>query len=339
MAVSSLTSELLFGQQPLLVLDTVGICADNSVKVPLRGKSISNMGAMTLYIDYSAASLSFNTVENVHPSIKGLLFNSSENPPRISLVWSSTNGINFQDNIMLELKFNVIKPDGVITFAVDSCEVADAGIPPQLINVSFIDGKVYNQAPVIIQQPANYFVAPGGTCNFSVIANQTIGYRWQESRDYGSTWTFLSDGNVINGSASPNLSISNLPSNYSNFQYRCELSSSFCSVKSLAGILKVDKIYSIAPASFCDQEILVRPNPFQNILHLECNICSPSLFSCEIIDLYGKIILSLNKNLLGGPKQLIELNVVYLPVGYYTFRYTIFGEVGRKSGQLKLIKL
>jgi hypothetical protein len=330
---------LLIGQQPMLVFDSVGICADNSVNVPLRGKSVSNMGAMTLYIDYSGSSLTFVSVENVHPSIKGLLYNSSANPPRISLVWSSTNGINFFNDIMLELKFNVVKPEGGINFAVDSCEVADAGIPPQLIDIAYVDGKVYNQAPVILQQPANNFVPPGGNCFFSVQANNTISYRWQESRDFGATWSFLSDGTGISGTSTSQLNLNNLPESYSNFQYRCEVSSFFCSIKSQAGILKVDKIYSV-PHIGADEHIrLVSTNPFFQTIKLECKTDGPSLLTVEIFDLYGKVVFSDNKNLMGVHKELIELNVVYLPVGCYTFKYTVISELERKSGQLRLIKV
>jgi hypothetical protein len=334
-----LIATVVNGQQPSIQLDSIGFCNGTSVQVALRGKSLVNMGAMTLYIHYPAGALTFKSVENIHPSIKGLLYNAIPNPSRISLVWSSTNGLSFQDAVLLELKFDVINPSGVLKFALDSCEVADANLPPQIINVTFKDGSVYPAFPTISVNPVNRFIAPAANCTFSVSSLDADGFHWQESRDYGVSFEYLEDGSGISGTHTEILQLDNVPATYNNYQYRCAVSKSTCNVFSQAGILKVDKIYNVPDFSSIEPKIIVAPVPFADLLKFQVINLNQGVVEGQLISVTGQTVMQFDYNLNGNLHQNFELKVVYLPVGFYMFRYKIINGNRGYYGNIKLQKV
>jgi hypothetical protein len=69
--------------------------------------------------------------------------------------------------------------------------------------------SAFAQPPTIAVQPSPETILAGMDASFSVgaSASGTLAYQWQESTNGGSTWTNLTDGNGIVGSATPTLGI------------------------------------------------------------------------------------------------------------------------------------
>lgn len=333
-----LISQALFGQQPTLVIDTTGVCNESTINVHLRGKFLSNIGAMTLFIRYPSETLTFKSIINVNSQIKGLISNSLTNPACISLVWSGTTGVSFPNTVMLDLQFDVKVPSGILSFAIDSCEIADATIPPQILSIQYINGTVIDKKPVVLINPGNKFVPPGSNCTFITNAQNVNGYHWQESRDNGSTWSFMENASAITGTHTNQLQLTNVSVSSSNFQYRCEIKMDSCVVFSQPALLKVDKIYRIEEKEELDNQLTFYPNPACEYIILEWFNKESYFLNAEIFSQNGY---SVGKSVFFFKEsgiQKIKLNIVYLQVGLYTCKYTISGKREILRGQFKFIK-
>jgi len=72
--------------------------------------------------------------------------------------------------------------------------------------------------PVISAQPQNRLSCETASTNFSITASNTSTYQWQVNT--GSAWANVS-GSTYSGATTNNLTITNIPLNYNNYQYRC----------------------------------------------------------------------------------------------------------------------
>jgi hypothetical protein len=67
--------------------------------------------------------------------------------------------------------------------------------------------------------------------------------QWQVSTDGGTSWNNLSNGGTYAGTTSSNLSVSNIPSTFSGYRYRCILTTAgMCAVTSGYGMLTVNPL-------------------------------------------------------------------------------------------------
>ena len=95
--------------------------------------------------------------------------------------------------------------------------------------------------PVISTQPQSATVPPGGSASFYVVATSATPFvfAWQVSMDGGNSWTGLSDGNGVSGSATPTLSVANVPSEASGVEVEALVFNEAGAVTSAAATLTV----------------------------------------------------------------------------------------------------
>jgi sugar lactone lactonase YvrE len=97
-------------------------------------------------------------------------------------------------------------------------------------------------APSITTPPSSQTLMAGGSATFTVAAsgNPSPSYLWQVSTNGGSTWTALTDGNGVSGSATVTLTLSNVSASLSGNQYQCVATNSVNSVTSTPVALTVN---------------------------------------------------------------------------------------------------
>ena len=260
----------LNAQSPALSLGNIGFCNNTTVLVPLTGQNLTNIGAITLIINYNDTSLAFNSIENIDPQIEGLSFNVLLNPSRVIIAWSKTSGANFLNSALLNLKFDVLQNVGNLAFDIPNCEIANISLPPQLVDVTYTNGSIFSEKPLVSAEPENKTITALSNVVFQVSSPNTLGFKWQESRNNEAFWSDISETNTYSGTHSSSLTIKQVPLNYSQFRYRCVLESNSCSSVSASAILSVDTIAGIAgQPSHTNFQLSNYPNPFSGKTTIE----------------------------------------------------------------------
>jgi len=77
-------------------------------------------------------------------------------------------------------------------------------------------------APIFISQPENYVTCANTSATYSVTAEFTSAYQWQESSDFGGSWNDLDDSEVFSGTTTETINILTNVSLNGN-KYRCVL--------------------------------------------------------------------------------------------------------------------
>ncbi len=196
--LSLFTVNQLKGQS--VELENVAAELGDTVLVPLNFSGLQNLGAILFYIIYNPASIEYLGMENIINEADGIISNGSYQPlcdtTAIGISWTaSTNGVNFPDGKVLDLKvvFNNTYSD--LNFYVIYCEIADWDA--NIMTVSYTNGGVY------INQGATESVWTG-------IGDWTSETNWSNGIPGAITRAIISDGNVsINSSAVSNKLIIN----------------------------------------------------------------------------------------------------------------------------------
>jgi len=145
-------------------------------------------------------------------------------------------------------------------FILDS--VSDTGLSPMLIAMgtgagiayfNYTEGFPYFISgvdlpcsdPVIMSNPLNAAICPGGSTSFAIIASNANGYQWQLNS--GSGFNDISSGPNYPNVSFPSLSITNALSGMNNYQYRCKVINNGCINYSNNAILHMSAISSSGP--------------------------------------------------------------------------------------------
>jgi hypothetical protein len=327
----------LKAQDPSLSIGNVGICNTPTVLVPLTGNNLTNIGSMTLYINFDDQSLTFSSLENIDTQLNGLLFNVVTNPSRLAIVWSNVNGAHFQNTVLLNLKFNVLHPASLLSFAV-GCEIANVSL--QIIPVNYINGSVYSSEPSISKDPENKTIKSQANAMFQVSSPDAAEFAWQESRNSGTSWLNLTDGSTYTGTHTASVTINHVPTNFNNFVYRCILKKDNCPATSNQATLTVDSVSGIHDQKLNGQVYIYNePNPFSGNTTLIYNVPEKGNVTIELFALTGKHLLKL----IEGPhikgEYKIENNFVSLPTGIYMCKYVFTSSAKVLENQVKMIKI
>jgi sugar lactone lactonase YvrE len=131
-------------------------------------------------------------------------------------------------------------PTGIAVDSTGDVLVADFG------NRTIRKGGVAT-GPMITVQPSPKTAVAGGTASFTVSANGNPGptYQWQLSTNGGKTFTSLTDGNGVSGSATAVLNLSPVVAGQSGNLYECVITNSVSSVTTNPAGLIVDTPPSI----------------------------------------------------------------------------------------------
>ncbi|MBN1338709.1 MAG: hypothetical protein JXA03_05260 [Bacteroidales bacterium] len=115
------------------------------ILVPLNFSGLLNVGAISLFIQYDTAVLTFNGITNISPEAAGMLANGMTSPVQVGLSWVApgTSGVNFNDGKVLDLQFTYLGGSCSLIFP-GYCEVVDWDL--NLIPVVYTHGSVSSPA-------------------------------------------------------------------------------------------------------------------------------------------------------------------------------------------------
>lgn len=129
--------------------------------VAVNAKDFLDVGAMTLFIEYDPAALSFVGLNNIHAQLSGIAANVMTGPDRIAIAWSAThpNFANIADDKLFDLKFVFNGGDGNLDFG-SGCELTNSilAIIPTSLLAGGVFEPVYMSLNVLLEGPFN------GTC-------------------------------------------------------------------------------------------------------------------------------------------------------------------------------
>jgi len=131
-------------QSQTVKIDSVFANYGDTVLVPLEFYGYSNVGALTLFIEYDTSALEYVGMTNLIPEGQGTLTNATVIQGTLNVVgiaWSATNGgVNFPDGKYMDLKFAFSQGASDLIFYEPSCEIVDWDVNP--ISSTYIDGRV-----------------------------------------------------------------------------------------------------------------------------------------------------------------------------------------------------
>jgi hypothetical protein len=119
--------------------------------------------------------------------------------------------------------------------------------PNSTLTITVAASTIVNSLPVFTTQPVSATVVAGNNAMFTVTASgsPTPTFLWQVSTNGGTSWTALTDGTGISGSATDSLAISSTTASVSGYEYECVATNTQGSVTSSAATLTVNTPPSI----------------------------------------------------------------------------------------------
>jgi hypothetical protein len=310
-------------------IETLEVCAAQEVLIPVMASSISNVGALTLYVGFDTINLSYISVENIDPQIEGLTVNLMSNPTQIAFAWSNTSPVNFSNNKLFDLKFYSNGINGQVIFN-NGCEISDTG--GVVVPVTYIDGSVNSGLPVIISDPSDTTVLEGSNAGFHIAADNTMFFSWRESQDNGTSWITLDDNDFYSGTKTAHLTVINTPLNFNGYLYQCVLSTNVCQITSEDALLSVDELTSSEVIVNTEKNrISLAPVPCYDYLLVDVDFPDCKTGLLKVINVAGKIVKSIPFRPCEVGIQHITLTTDDLSAGNYTL--VVIAENGYVAGK------
>ncbi len=139
-------------------LATVTASLGQEVLVPLDVTNFSDVAALTFYIGYDPAVLSFVGLESIAPEVAGIQANTITSPDQIVIAWNDmVNFFNFTGKLF-DLKFVYNGGTSDLTFD-PGCEVTNSLLQP--LPVTYFDGLVSVSLEVTTISIDTVYVDPG----------------------------------------------------------------------------------------------------------------------------------------------------------------------------------
>jgi len=224
------------GQDAHATISTVNSCPESQVTVALNVENFNNIAAMTLYIGYDTAQLTFVTVQNIHPVFQGLIYNNMMVPaPQIGISFTSINGVTLLSGKLFDMVFTFKSNTSILSFN-PGCDIIDPDF--EEIPVTYVSGGVF---PIIsiLNQPQSVTVTAPEPAAFSVLTTGGNSFQWQRSTNSGITFTDLTNTALYQGVNTKTLQITSTNQLINGSFYRCKIISGDCIVYSDHGVLMV----------------------------------------------------------------------------------------------------
>jgi len=324
-------------QQRSLSLGSVSACADMEVLVPVTGINLTNIGSLTLYIQFDSTKTRFLNLENISSQLSGNMnVNFIPATSTLAVVWSNTNGASFNQTKLFDIRYHYIHGNPSLQFT-SACEISNVSL--EILSVSYLDGLITPGNPNISQNPHDTIIISGGHATFSAVALNAASYLWKVSNNSGLTFTDLTDNNTYAGTHSAQLQITNVPGSFNKFQYLCTLNRETCSTNTAAATLHVDSTASVF-AIVCQANIKIynAPNPVREMTTICYSLPAPGNVFITIRNLNGSVLYNLTNGFLQKGEYQIPFNATRLESGTYLFCLEYSNEELSYTNCGKLIK-
>jgi fibronectin type 3 domain-containing protein len=156
----------------LAIPDLTAPAAGATVFVPMNVTKFTNVGAITLEIDYNQSVVKFVGIAN---AFSGMSFTVGANTPgAIKLIWydvTAATPINIDTGKLVDLKFTYVGGSCPLTFNTAQCEVANENVVP-------ITGITYQNGSIVAVTP------PAAPQNLiAVVGNNQVTLKWNKNTE------------------------------------------------------------------------------------------------------------------------------------------------------------
>ena len=228
-----------FSQNATATIGTLTTCHNTAVVVPVLIQNFINVGAVSLYIGYDTAQLSFVGLENINPAFQGLLYNNMSVPsPQVGISWTSLSGVNVVSGVLFQMKFNYQDNSTNLLFN-PGCEVTTPDLEP--IEVIFDNGQV-NPLIAIIQNPESITVTSPAQASFLINSSGGGALLWQHSTNDGTSFSDLTNSGIYQGVNTQELILTSTNQFLNGSYYRCKIISGQCVRYSESALLTIATI-------------------------------------------------------------------------------------------------
>ncbi len=283
------------GNTQTLQIGTTQSCPGDIASVSLNISNTTNVGAITLYINYDTTMVDTIYLANINPLVSSAMFNdmtSGVGGPRLGMLaiswFASSSGVNFTSDVLAEIKMKVLGGSCPLIFD-NGCEIADYSA--QTINVNYINGNLsvpYN--PVFTLHPLPLSINTTDNGFYTIAAANFDSIRWQIKQ--GGEWLDVVNNSVFQGFNNDTLFVNHPTTNLDGVYLRCTVSNLCSTFTSDSAILH------IADLSGNNNELSlanIYPNPFSNYILIDFSQSS-FIEKINIFQIDGKHVISFIKN-------------------------------------------
>jgi len=196
----------------------VSACVGENVDIPVTMKFASDIGAITLFVEYDNTLLTYNDYNSVNDEISGALVNDDNGV--IGIAWySPDNGADlYEETTLLNLNFTYLGGGNAI-LDINNEDNEIANMIGTELTLDLSNGEVNaNPTANITTHPMDINVCNDTEAVFNVVADNVIAYQWQVNT--GSDWVDIDDSNPTSNS---NQLVVNATNSDNENMYRCLL--------------------------------------------------------------------------------------------------------------------
>lgn len=292
--LKSLTAAFLFATvaltlngQPQMKIADGRYCEGHEVLLPVLVEGFEQISSFTLYLGFNPQVATYIEVNDRHEQFNtgSLMSTLHENngDPLLIITWVSqyNNPATVPAGPLFHLRFAYNDGESPVFFKT-GCEIS-IGMSP-VAEAKFLDGSV---APVeITLHPQDQFVAQDQQATFTVQVNGAAQYRWMMND--GDDWFTIVEDEYHFGVSGNELLINNVPKDFNNHLYRCEVTIGDCSFYSEIAMLTVSAL-STGDLSGSGG-FKVYPNPFNDELNIRFHENGTHLPGWRLLSLNGEMI-------------------------------------------------
>lgn len=317
-------------------IESMEICAGQEVLLPVYGKSLPSVGALTLFIGYDTINLSFQSIENINPQLIGLSVNLMLNPTQLAFAWSNTEPVSLLDEKLFDIKFTANGNSSFVNYNT-GCELSDTdGV---VIPVTYLSGGIISGIPVIGLNPHDTTIFEGGTGRFSIMASNALNYSWRESQDNGISWITLDDNEIYSGTQTNILTISAVPYSFNNYLYQCFAIHNLCQTISGSAKLSVDQFSGSSDNHNSNVSgLVVEPQPFHDNTKIGFYLPCTSNIQILVRNCIGKLVVEENYPSLEEGYHYINIQTSDWNSGIYLLHLVQVLPESRSDKILKIIR-
>jgi hypothetical protein len=325
-------------QTPSISIGNDSVCAAREVVIPVSGKNLVNIGAITLYIGIDTTALTYLSLRNINSQLTGMNYNFNTNPVRIAIAWSGISGINYPDTKLFDIVLHSNGDISPITF-LQGCDITDVNLVK--IPVNFQNGGVASASPVLTLQPYDTEVTEGKNISIAVSSPNATGYSWSESRDNGITWNVMQDGASGWGTHSSVLHLIQVPYTLNGSMFVCHVERDGCFTISNTAKLFVDTLLAAGQLKSNDGFELYQnqPNPFSESTTIPYTLSQPGWVNMRIIDVTGTTVQVLVNQFTEAGNHSVTVKSNNLPSGVYYYNLEFRNNLTKFAGCKKMVRV
>lgn len=229
---------------PLIGVVSQTACLGDTVEVPISSNDLSNLGALSLSLNYPPQQLEFVGISQVNAALmSSLIVNAANGQVRAS--WFDVNGVSIFAGNLFSLRFVVSAPANLIwdLATPGNCELAD--VNGQILPATFNNGSVAIGGQSIVDQPfGNTNLVEGDSTILVVDASGATGYQWQIQN--GQLWEDIQNNNLYAGAQTAMLQLNGVPFSLNGKAFRVLVFGS-CAQPLVSNIIRITVQPGVAP--------------------------------------------------------------------------------------------